>query len=122
MSWPSSTIEPPVGSMRRRTRRASVDLPEPLSPDEAECGAGLQAEVDAVDRGDRPVTLRRKPVRTGNCLESSTSSRRGCPVTAAAASPAKDWSTRSTGAPARVSSSWRTQRVSAFSPGRASAG
>ena len=32
MSWPSSWIAPPVGSIRRSTVRATVDLPQPLSP------------------------------------------------------------------------------------------
>ena len=32
MSVPSTTTLPAVGSMRRTTSRARVDLPEPLSP------------------------------------------------------------------------------------------
>ena len=50
MSWPVEPIVPSVASNRRITTRASVDLPQPGLPHQAERLAGIDLQVDAVDR------------------------------------------------------------------------
>ena len=49
-SSPAKRTEPAVGSIRRRANRATVDLPQPLSPHQAERLAGLHGELHPVDR------------------------------------------------------------------------
>ena len=50
MSSPSTRIAPAVGSSSRTSMRATVDLPQPDSPDEAEGLAVPEGEAHAVDR------------------------------------------------------------------------
>ena len=75
-SAPSKSISPAVGSMRRSSARPVVDLPDPLSPDEAERLARRDLEADAVDglhRARRCAAV--MPLRIGNsCAGSLTTS------------------------------------------------
>jgi hypothetical protein len=60
MSCPSKTTRPEVGVSSRVAQRASVDLPQPVSPTRAERLPAADLEADPVDRVDR-VDGRREP-------------------------------------------------------------
>ena len=52
-SMPSSSSFPPLRSCKPMMTRASVVLPLPLSADQAECLAGPESQVDAIDGANR---------------------------------------------------------------------
>ena len=57
MSRPSKTTRPPVGSSRRITQRAIVDLPQPDSPTTPRVSPSRTVKRDAVDGLDRTDLL-----------------------------------------------------------------
>jgi hypothetical protein len=44
-SSPSQTTWPPVGSIRRKTARPNVDLPQPLSPTTPNVSPGFKSKL-----------------------------------------------------------------------------
>ena len=54
MSVPSKLIVPAVGSMRRRSSRPTVVLPQPDSPTRPSVSPRRISKLDAVDGLDRP--------------------------------------------------------------------
>ena len=109
-SVPSTITEPAVGSTMRTTSRASVDLPEPLSPTSPRVvPAGMSRETPST-ASTPPVTRWRTPERVGNRLA------RPCTERAGGRSGARDGATTATAspadpAPARTSWSWRRHRA-----------
>ena len=71
---------PASGSMRRRSSRPTVVLPEPGLADQAVRLALVDVEVDVVDRTDGPVlgspTRRREDLREPASLEQGSGHRR----------------------------------------------
>ena len=68
MSAPAKTIEPAVGSCRRVTSRASVDLPQPDSPTRPTVSPRDDVEVDAVDGVHDALAREEVSFGSGKCF------------------------------------------------------
>ena len=74
MSLPSSLMVPSVGSIRRNTVRAKVDLPQPLSPTSPKVSPAAIEKLTPSTAKTCPTVRRRRPFLTGKCfLRPSTS-------------------------------------------------
>ena len=66
---PRRRTRPPVGSIRRRTERPSVDLPQPDSPTRPASRRARSSKRDAVDGAHQPTDLAaEQAARIGKCL------------------------------------------------------
>ena len=105
MSVPSKTTRPRSGRSSRAMQRASVDLPQPGLPDQAERLAPADLEAHAVDRVHRPARAGRGcRCRIGKCLTTSlprSSDVGGCRRHAASSLAAPAAPSASGSAPAR---------------------
>ena len=88
MSWPSKRIEPEVGSIRRSSRRAVVDLPQPDSPTRPSVSPFMTSKEMPSTACTAP-TLRwmMMPLVSGKCLTRSRTSISGSPPPGAGAPP-----------------------------------
>ncbi len=93
---PSRTIDPSEGSTRRRISRASVDLPEPLSPTRPRVRPTGTRRSTPSTAFTAPVTRRSGPVRTGKVIFNAVTSSSGSASAPASAAgvPGADRQTR----------------------------
>src|SRR4051794_18949941 len=73
-------IEPSVGSIRRSTVRATVDLPQPLSPTRPRVSASPRVKLTSSTAYTWPTVRRRMPFLTGKCFFRLTTSSTGAPL------------------------------------------
>ena len=109
---------PPVGSISRSTRRAVVDLPDPLSPTSPNVRPRSIVKLMPSTARTCPIVRRRIPLCTGNSIRRSLTSSSGatsvkdCGGRADGCAGA-DGSTATQVLPVRLSSSARRQRLTA---------
>ena len=85
MSLPSTTTLPAVGSMRRSTSRAKVDLPDPLSPTSPRVVPAMTSRSTPSTARTAPVLRRSTPLRRGNSFTRSVTVITGSTLVFAAA-------------------------------------
>src|SRR5260221_5349763 len=77
MSWPLSLIVPAVGLIRRSTLRATVDLPQPLSPTRPSVSPAPIDRLTPSTAKTWPMVRRSRPFFTGKCFLRPLTSRTG---------------------------------------------
>src|SRR5260221_7021359 len=77
MSWPLSLIVPAVGLTRRRTLRATVDLPQPLSPTRPSVSPAPIDRLTPSTARTWPTVRRSRPFFMGKCFLRPLTSRTG---------------------------------------------